>query len=314
MKQKAAVYKGRRMPWGKYLRNNFALYTMLIPGVVTLILFNYLPMFGIVMAFQNFKPAKGFFDSPWADPLFKYFIQMVKDPFFMRCLRNTLILGVETLIFSFPAPILFALLLNELRDGKFKRVSQTISYMPYFLSMVIVVGCMKSILSISDGPVNTLIELCGGEKINFFNSRAWFRPLYIISGIWQGVGYNSIIYLAAIAGIDTEMYEAAVIDGANRLQQTIHITLPSILPTMVILLIFAVSGIVGNDFQKILLMYNPVVYETADVINTYVFRAGIEGAQFSYTAAVGLTMSIVSFLLLVVTNAVARKVNETSLW
>jgi len=312
--KKTAVAVGRRMPWGRYLRNNFALYTMIIPGVVTLILFNYLPMFGIVMAFQKFKPAKGFFRSPWADPLFKYFIQMVKDPFFMRCVRNTLILGVETLIFSFPAPIVFALLINELKDGPFKRVSQTISYMPYFLSTVIVVGCMKSILSISDGPINVLIEMCGGEKINFFNSREWFRPMYIISGIWQTVGYNSIIYLAAISGIDTQMYEAAVIDGATRIQQIIHITLPSIMPTMVILLIFAVSGIVGNDFQKILLMYNATVYETADVINTYVFRAGIEGAQFSYTAAVGLTMSVVSFLLLVLTNAVARKVNETSLW
>lgn len=186
--------------------------------------------------------------------------------------------------------------------------------MPYFLSTVIVIGCMRSLLSVGDGPINLLIEGLGGKKIDFFNSPGWFRPLYIISGIWQTIGYNSIIYMAAMAGIDPALYESAVIDGAGRIKQIIHITIPSILPTVVILLIFAVAGVVGNDFQKILLMYNPVVYDTADVINTYVYRAGLESAQFSYAAAVGLAMSIVSFMLLAITNAAARRVNETSLW
>lgn len=290
------------------------MYTMILPGMIILLLFNYLPMYGVVMAFQKFRPAKGFFRSAWADPFYKYFEQMISDPYFARCMRNTLILGFEWLLIGFPMPILFALLLNELRNGAFKRVTQTISYMPYFLSTVIIVGFMRSILSMSDGPVNILVEALGRSRIDFMNTASWFRPLYIISGVWQTIGYNSIIYLAAIAGIDPELYESAVLDGASRFAQIRHITLPSILPTIVVLLIFAVSGVVGNDFQKILLMYNPTIYETADVINTYVYRAGLENSQFSYSAAVGLTMSLVSFVLLVITNAIAKRVNETSLW
>lgn len=298
----------------QYLKKNFALYTMVLPGIIILLLFNYLPMYGIVMAFQKFRAAKGFFRSSWANPWYKYFQQMVKDPYFFRCLRNTLVIGVKWLCIGFPMPIVFAILMNELRNGKYKRVTQTISYMPYFLSTVIVVGCMRSLLAVGDGPVNLVMEAMGGNRIDFFNTPSWFQPLYIISGVWQTIGYNSIIYMAAMAGIDPALYESAVIDGAGRMKQIIHITIPAIMPTVVILLIFAVAGVVGNDFQKILLMYNPVVYETADVINTYVYRAGLEGAQFSYAAAVGLTMSIVSFVLLVLTNTVAKHVNETSLW
>lgn len=296
------------------MKRNGALYTMILPGVIVLLLFNYLPMYGVVMAFQKFKPAKGFLHSKWADPFYKYFKQMVEDPYFFRNLRNTLVLGLEWLFIGFPTPILFALLINEIKDGAFKRVTQTISYMPYFLSTVIVIGCMRSLLAVGDGPINIIIEKLGGKRINFFNSLKWFRPLYIMSGVWQLIGYNSIIYLAAISGVDPQLYESAVLDGASRIQQTVHITLPSIMPTIVILFIFAVSGVVGNDFQKILLMYNESLYEKADVINTYVYRAGLEGAQFSYSAAVGLTMSIVSFVLLAITNFIARHVNETSLW
>ena len=295
------------------LKRNWALYTMVLPGVVLLLVFNYIPMYGIVMAFQRFKPALGFFRSPWAEPWYRYFLQLIRDPYFSRVFSNTVILGVYTLVWTFPAPILLALLFNELRSNRFKRVMQTISYMPNFLSTVIVVGLMK-ILFATDGPVASLATQLGLSWTNPFMLPSAFRSMYIGSAIWTGVGYNSIIYLAAIAGINNELYEAAIIDGATRIQQIVHITIPSIMPTIVILLIFAISGIVGNDSTKILLMYSSATYETADVIGTYTYRVGIEGNSQSYATAAGLFTTVISFTLLTLTNLLARKVSETSLW
>ena len=303
-----------RQDIGSYLKRNWQLYTMWLPGFVLILLFNYLPMFGLTMAFQNFKPAKGFLGSAWIDPWYKWFKQLFTDPFFGRTFRNTILLGIDTLLFSFPAPILFALMLNEIHHSAYKRVVQTISYMPYFLSTVIVIGLFRTLLSPEEGLISSFLGVFGVKPKLYFNMPSAFRTLYVSSSIWQNVGYNSIIYLAAIAGIDVVLYEAAIIDGASRMQQIVHITIPQILPTVIILLIFAVSGILGNDFQKILLMYSPNTYETADVLNTYVFRSGIEGSGQSYSAAVGLFTSIISFFLLVGTNFVARKVGETSLW
>jgi putative aldouronate transport system permease protein len=286
---------------------------MVLPGFVLLLVFSYIPMYGIVMAFQSFRPALGFFKSPFANPWYRYFRQLITDVYFMRLLKNTLVLGVSSLVWGFPAPIIFALLLNEVKGRTFKRLTQTISYMPYFLSTVIVVGIMKLLLA-TDGPISAVLLHSGLQIQNPFLFPEAFRPLYIVSGIWSGIGFGSIIYLAAIAGINPELYEAAKVDGANRFQQIIHVTIPCIAPTIIILFIFAVSGVVGNDWQKILLIYNEATYSTSDVIGTYVYRIGITNTSYSYAAAVGLFMNVVSFFLLVATNYIARAVGETSLW
>ncbi len=305
---------GRDMSMWRYMRLNWVLYLMLIPGLVNLLLFKYLPMYGIVVAYLDFSPKGGFFHSQWVG--LKHFQTFFNDPFCWRIIRNTFVLGLESLFLSFPAPILLALLLNELRYPRFKKVVQTISYMPYFLSVVIVVGMMKELFNMSNGPVNELLAALGLERQNFFMMPSAFRPLYIGSGIWQGIGYSSIIYLAAIAGINPEMYESAVLDGASRIQQISYITLPSILPTISILFILAVAGILGNDYQKILLMYNPRTYTTADVVNTYVYRYGIEtaGNHLSYSSSVGLLVNVVSLVFLVIANTVTGRLSETSLF
>jgi len=285
-----------------------------IPAFVLLIIFNYIPMYGIVIAFQKYNPAIGILKSPWVG--FLHFSNYFKDPFFFRILRNTFLLGLFSLICGFPAPILLALLLNEVKLKTYKRFAQTISYLPNFISTVIIIGILKDLFSPSGGIVNEILQYLGLIKspINFFGESEWFRPLYIGSGIWQGVGFGSIIYLAAIAGINPELYESALIDGANRWHQMIYITLPTISSTIIILFILAVGGILGNDFTKILLMYSPITYETADVIQTYVYRQGIQNANYSYASAVGLFMSLISFAFLFGTNYISKKVSETSLW
>lgn len=310
LKNKEKKRKGQ--PLFAYLRSHFSLYTMILPGFLLFLVFCYFPMYGIVMAFQTFKPALGFFGSPYAG--LKYFERLVNDPYFLSVFKNTVVLGLYSLIFGFPAPILLALLFNEIKSASYKRLTQTISYMPYFLSTVIVVGIMRDMLSVNDGVVNSTIAALGGSKIDFFTSANWFRTVYVGSGIWQGIGFSSIIYLAAISGVNPEIYESAIIDGASRAKQAIYITIPCIMPTIVILFIFAVGGVLGNDFQKILLIYNPATYSTSDVISTYIYRSGIEGANQSYSAAVGLFMSVISLILLAATNFLAKRFGETSLW
>jgi len=295
-----------------YLKTNGILYIMILPGILLFIIFSYVPMYGIIMAFQNYKPALGYFQSPFIG--LKHFETLLTDPNFIRAFKNTLILGLLSLVIGFPAPIILALFFNEIKHLKFKKITQTISYMPYFLSTVIVVGITKDLLSMNDGAINNIIASLGFQKINFFVQSEWFRPIYICTGLWQGVGFGTIIYLAAIAGINPELYEASVIDGANRLDQALNITLPGILPTVTILFIFAVGGIIGNDFQKILLIYSPSTYSVADVISTLVYRAGIEGASQSYATAVGLFNSVLSLFLLASTNYIAKKSGEISLW
>jgi putative aldouronate transport system permease protein len=295
------------------LKRNWPLYTMVLPGVLLILVFSYIPMYGVVMAFERFKPALGFFHSPWADPWYKYFVQLFTDVYFGRLLKNTLLLGLYSLLWGFPAPIILALLFNEIKHSKFKRVAQTVSYMPYFLSTVVVIGIMRILLA-TDGPINALLGNFGTSISNVFLAPEAFRSLYVGSGIWATVGYSSILYLAAIAGINSEQYEAAVMDGASRLQQMFHITIPSLFPTITILLILSVAGIVGNDYQKILLIYNEATYTTGDVLGTYVYRVGVEGESRSYAAAAGLFTSVFAFVLLYLTNLFARKFSETSLW
>lgn len=294
----------------KMIKKEGALYVMIIPAVVLIFLFNYIPMYGVLMAFQNHIPAKGITGSEWVG--LKHFVSFFRDPFCGRIFKNTILLGAYSLLWGFPAPILLALLLNELRESKFKRIVQTVSYMPFFISTVIIIGLMNEIFSLS-GILNQLISSLGGTVVSFMERPEWFRTMYIGSGIWSSVGYSSIIYLAAISGVNPELYESAILDGANRLQQARYITIPSIMPTVSIMFIMNAGSILSNDLQKILLMYSPATYETADVINTYVYRKGLLGGQYSYSAAVGLFMSLISFILLWITNTISRKMGSESL-
>lgn len=298
--------------WSRIWMRDRELYAMCLAPLVMVVVFRYLPIYGIVMAFERYTPSKGFFHSEFVG--LKYFIQFFRDPFCFRIIKNTVLLSLYSLLWTFPAPILLALLLNEIRHARYKKLVQTVTYLPHFISVVILVGLMKELFSSVDGIVNRLIVALGGSAVNFFSEPGWFRSLYIGSSLWQGVGYGSIIYLAALAGIDMEQYEAARIDGANRLQKILYITLPGIMPTTVILLIMRMGSLFSNDFQKILLMYSPATYSTADVISTYTYRYGLENSNYSYAAAIGLMLSVISFVFVWGANAFSKKVSENSLW
>ena len=291
-------------------RNRFLL-LMSLPGLIMIALFAYYPMVGIVTAFQNYSLFLGVSGSEWIG--FDNFTRFFNDPNFFRIIKNTFVLGLYDLLWSFPAPIILALLINEVVHPKIKRFIQTSTYLPYFISVVVIVGIMKSIFS-GNGIVNELLANFGVEPIQFFNESGFFRSLYIGSGIWQGVGYSSILYLAAIIGIDPEMYEAAKMDGCSKLKQIFHITLPSLRPTIITLFILAVGGIVSVGFDKVLLMYSPATYDVADVISTYVYRKGIIDQDYGFSSAIGLFNSVVSIVFLLGANYFSRKLLKESLW
>ena len=293
-------------------KRNKVIYFLCIPIIVWYIIFHYIPMAGIVMAFEKYKPALGIFGSKWVG--FGNFAEFFKGPYFLRLLRNTAALGILDIIFGFPAPIIFALLLNEVKNIKFKKVTQTISYMPYFISMVVVAGIIIDFTKSGGVISNIVASVRGTTPENLLGNVNYFRPIFILSGIWQGVGYGSIIYIAALSSVDQELYEAAVMDGANRWRQTIHITIPSILPTIIMLLIMRMGSILSVASDKVLLLYSPGIYEKADVISTYVYRVGLEQANYGFASAVGLFNSIVGTAFLLTTNAISRKLTETSLF
>lgn len=286
---------------------NKAILLMTIPGLLWLLIFRYVPMYGVLIAFKKYSLFKGFFKSEWVG--FRYFIQFFEDPYFFRLLKNTFLLGLYNMLWSFPAPIILALLLNEVKNKRFKKFTQTVTYMPYFISTVVIVGIMKSMFA-SDGVINHILH----SSVPFFNSPDLFRTLYISSDIWSTIGYGSIIYLAAITGIDPELYEAAKIDGASRLQNIIYITIPSIIPTITVLLILRVGAVLSVGFEKVFLMYSPATYQTADIISTYVYRKGIQDQNFSFATAVGLFNSVISLILLTVSNYFSKKTMNESLW
>ena len=294
-------------------RDKWLFLIMLLPTAYYL-LFCYYPMYGVVLAFKNFKPKLGIIGSPWASQNgMKYVLQVVNDPYFWTVFKNTIVLNLANLLITFPAPIILALLLNEVSRSSFKRLVQTVTYLPHFLSTVVVVGMMNVMFN-SSGIVNQAIAAMGGEKIAFLNDAQYFRPMYIGSNIWQGIGWDSIIYLSALSGLDMELYEAARIDGAGRWKQTLHITIPGILPTIIIMLILAMGRIMNVSYQKILLMMTGSNQSVSDVISTYVYRRGITKADFSYATAVNLFQSLVSLFFVGVTNFIARRTSETSLW
>ena len=290
-----------------------ALVLMALPAFIIVLIFSYIPMYGISIAFQKFKPLKGMFNMNVQWVGLKYFEKFFQSPYIFRLLRNNLLLGVYSLLWGFPLPIIFAVLLDQLHARRFKKVVQTISYLPHFLSVVVLVGMIKMLFA-SNGIVNDVIQWMGGEPIYFLIAPRWYRTLFIGSGIWQGLGWSSIIYLAALTGIDPQLYEAAEIDGANRLRQTWHITLPGIMPTIIMLLILRMGSILGVGYEKILLLYNETIYETADVISTYVYRKGLIEANFSYSTAVGLFNSIINVVFLVGTNLISKKVTDIGLF
>lgn len=284
---------------------------MILPVVIYIAVFCYKPMYGVIIAFKNFRPAVGIIDSPWVG--FRHFTTFFSDYNFWRILKNTFSISALSILFGFPAPILLALLINEIRNTKFKRMVQTISYMPYFISMVIICGLIKTFCQ-SDGIITDLVVALGGERINLLASKNWFYPIYIISNIWQNIGWDSIIYLAALSGIDQEQYETAKVDGAGRIRQIISVTLPGLMPTVTILFILKMGSILNVGFEKILLLYSPTTYEVADVISTYVYRIGILDANFSYSTAIGLFNSIVNIIFLLLTNTISKKMNNSGLF
>lgn len=290
-----------------------ALVLMALPAFLIVLVFSYIPMYGISIAFQKFKPLKGMFnlDVQWVG--LKYFAKFFQSPYIFRLLRNNLLLGVYSLLWGFPLPILFAVLLDQLHARRFKKVVQTISYLPHFLSVVVLVGMIKMLFA-SNGIVNDVIQWMGGDPIYFLISPRWYRTLFIGSGIWQGLGWSSIIYLAALTNVDPQLMEAAVVDGANRFQRVWNVSLPALMPTISIQLIFSISGIMGASTEKTLLLYNEATYEVGDVIGTYVYREGILGGAFEYTTAIGLLMSIVSLVLITMANYASRLFSENSLW
>lgn len=308
----AAKQKAIKRPLKYYLKRDWRLLVIILLPFTYYFIFHYLPMFGIVMAFQNFKPGRSFWGSEFVG--FKYFLQFFNSVYFTRLIRNTVLLNVYGILFAYPVPIVFALLLNNVMNMRVKNTIQTIVYFPHFLSNVIVVGMLVNMFSVNGGVINEILRMLGVAPISFMAEPGIFRRMYIGSGIWQSFGFGSIIYLAAIAGIPQEMYEAAHIDGASRLQATWHITLPSIIPTITITLLLNLGNMMSVGFEKVFLMYRESTYETADVISTFVYRRGLANAEYSFGAAVGLFNSVVNFILLIFFNTLARKAGDTSLW
>ena len=293
------------------IRNCGALYVMALPIILYYVLFRYVPMFGTVMAFQKFNIAKGIFGSPWIG--FDNFVTFFNSYYFFRLLRNTFLISVTDLIFNFPAPIIFALLLNEVNNRWFKKTVQTISYMPYFVSIVVLCGLVIDFCQ-AGGVISNVAAILLGESVNLMSKPEYFRAIFVGSNIWQGLGYGSIVYIAALTSVDQELYEAAVIDGAGRWKQTIHITIPSIMPTIIILLILRMGSILDVGYEKVMLLYNPATYETADVISTFVYRKGFVDYDYSYSTAVGLFNSVINLCLLTLTNYISRRAGEISLF
>ena len=301
----------RRLTWRRALRRDWQLYSLAVLPVAFFVVFRYLPMAGNVIAFRRYVPGGGLFGQKWVG--LRYFRMFMSDPAFWHVFTTTLILGGVTLLFTFPLPIVLALLLNEVRSAKLKRFVQSVSYLPHFLSIVVVAGLIMQLLSVN-GAVNQGLRAVGHAPIPFLQQPGWFRTIYVSSEVWQGLGWGTILYLAALTTIDGQLYEQARIDGAGRWRQTWHVTLPGIRPTMVTLLILNIGTFMAVGFEKILLLYNPLTYPTADVIPTYLYRVGVQSGSFSYGAAIGLFESVIGLILVVAANRISRRAVGTGLW
>ena len=294
------------------IRRHSILYLMALPGILYFLIFRYYPMYGAIIAFKDYRVLEGFNGSPWVG--FKHFQAIFSSPFFYNVLTNTLLISIYKLIFGLPVAVIFALLLNEVRVGWFKRGVQTITYLPHFLSWVVVFGVLLTTLSPSTGLVNKAIVSTGGQPINFMTDPKWFRGVLVVSDIWKDLGWGTIIYLAALAGISPSLYEAAAVDGATRFQRIVYITLPSIVPVIVLVTLLRIGNLLSAGFEQVFVLYNPAVYSVADIIDTWVYRQGIQGFQFSVAAAVGLFKGVVGTVLLVTANWAAKKWAGTGIW
>lgn len=312
--QQAAVPITRskeRSKW-EHLKKYKLFYLMLIVPMIMLAIFSYGPMYGILIAFKDFSPGLGIWSSPWNG--FDHFIRMFDDFLFLRALRNTIVISLLKIIISFPAPIVFALLLNEVKQLRFKKITQSISYLPHFMSWVILSSMIVEVFSPERGIINYFLSLFGADTIHFLANRMAFIPILIGSDIWKEVGYGAIIYLATMSSIDPGLYEAAEMDGASRFRKMIHITIPSIMPIIIVMFILRLGSILNAGFDQILNLYNPMVYEVADIIDTYVYRAGLEQFQMDYATAVGLFKNIIGILFIVGSNAIIKRRSEHGIW
>ncbi|MEK4518309.1 ABC transporter permease subunit [Paenibacillus sp. FSL H8-0122] len=296
----------------KTWRRNKLLWLLFLPCLLYYLIFKYLPMFGLVITFKDYNLFKGIWASNWVG--FKYYRMFLENPDFLLLMKNTFLLGLYRLVFGFPAPILLAILLNEVRKASFKRLVQTVSYLPHFISNVIVASMVIMFLSPTGGLINNLLGGLGIGPINFMNEPDFFRIIYVLSEIWQHIGWETIIYLAALTAIDPQLYEAAEMDGAGRLRRIWHITLPGISPAIVITLILNIGQVLEIGFEKVFLMQNPAIYETADIISTYVYRVGMQQGNFSYGASIDLFMGMISLVFIYSANWISRRISETSLW
>ncbi|MGF6990281.1 putative aldouronate transport system permease protein [Lachnospiraceae bacterium PM6-15] len=293
------------------LKQNWILYLMALPAIIYFIVYCYAPMAGLYIAFSDFKISGGIFTGEFVG--FKHLINFFHSHYFGRLLRNTLVLSLETLAFGFPIPIIFALVLNEIQSKKFKKLAQTVTYMPHFISIVVICGLVVDFFSIN-GLINTIIQAFGVQPIAFLSDPKWFRTVYVGSEVWQNFGWDSVVFIAALTGIDLEQFEAAKLDGASRWKTIWHISLPSILPTIVTMLLMRIGHVMSIGFEKVFNLYSPATYETADIISTFVYRQGILGANFSSAASIGLFNSVINLILVVMMNKISRKLTESSLW
>lgn len=304
--------KGKALQsWRRDFRKNGSLYLLVLPVVIFYFIFNYMPMYGVLMSFQDFSPRLGIGGSEWVG--LQHFRRFLGSTDFQRVFFNTLKISFSTLICEFPTPILLALMLNEMQNRHIKKVVQTLSYLPHFISLVVICGMIKTFVA-NDGLIGSVIAQMTGNNSSLLMQANKFLPIYVLSSIWQAVGWESIIYLAALAGVDPQLYEAAEIDGAGRIRKIINITLPSISTTIVTMLILRLGKVMNVGYEKIILLYNEVIYDTSDVISTYVYRMGFENQDWGYSAAVGLFNSAINLVLLVFTNTVSKKMSGTSLW
>ena len=296
----------------EHIMLNKSLYVLLVPGLLYYLIFFYFPMYGITMAFKDFDMFSGLLSSEWVGLM--HFKKLFQSDTFFTVFRNSILISFYKLFFNFPVPIILAILLNEVRNVHFKKSIQTIVYLPYFLSWVVIAGLVVNFLSPSTGVVNTLLKSMGNEPINFLANKSYFRSIIVMSDLWRAMGWNTVIYLAALSGIDPSLYESAKIDGAGRFQQITRITLPSIRSTIIVLLLLKVGNIMNNGFEQIFMLYNPMVFEVGDVFETYVYRLGLVEARYDFSTAVGLFKSIIAFIMLVIANTLARKSGERGIF
>lgn len=294
-----------------FLRD-WQLYFMLLLPIAYYILFKYMPMYGTLIAFKKFSAKKGILGSTWVG--FKNFEKFLSDPYFYKLVRNTLLINLNNLLFAFISSIIFALLLNEMKHKLYRKVVQTVSYLPHFISTVVVCGLVTNFTRTNGGIINDLIAMLGGERISFLNRAEYFRPIYVISEIWQHMGWDAIIYIAALLSIEPQLYEAASIEGANRFQKMLYVTLPGIAPTITIMLIMRIGHLMSLGYEKVLLLYSGATYETADIISTYVYRRGLLTADFSYGTAIDLFQTVISLILVTSTNWLGKKIGGAGLW